>query len=43
MNVSHECFISSEEPKKNRHREIIELLRLEHLDIQERKSVINLI
>jgi len=41
--ISHECFILSEEPKKIRLTEITELLRLEHLDTQEKKSVINLI
>jgi len=41
--ISHECFISSEEPKRNRLAKITELLRLEHLDIQEKKNVINLI
>jgi len=41
--ISHECFILSEEPKKNRLTEITELLRLEHLNTQDRKSVINLI
>jgi len=35
--------LSSEELKKNRLMEITELLRLEHLDTQKRKSVINLI
>jgi len=42
-NTSHECFILSEEPKKDRLSEITELLRLEHLDTQEKRSVINLI
>jgi len=41
--ISHECFILSEEPKKDRLSEITELLRLEHLDTQEKRSVINLI
>jgi len=41
--ISHECFILSEEPKKDKLTEITELLRLEHLDIQEKESVINLI
>jgi len=41
--ISHECFILSEEPKKDRLTEITKLLRLEHLDTQEKKNVINLI
>jgi len=41
--ISHKCFILSEEPKKDRLMEITELLRIEHLDTQEKKSVINFI
>jgi len=36
-------MFSSEKFKKNKLTEIIELLRLKHLNIQERASVINLI
>jgi len=41
--ISHECLIVSEESKKNKLTEIIRLLCLEHLNTQERKSVIVLI
>jgi len=41
--ISHECLLLSEKPKKDKLTEIIELLRLEHLDTQEKESVINLI
>jgi len=41
--ISHECFILSEESKKDRLTEITELLRLEHLNTQEKKNVINFI
>jgi len=42
--ILHERFISSEESKKNRlTTENTKLLRLEHLDTQERKGVINFI
>jgi len=40
---SHECLVVSEEPKKSKLTEIIGLLRLEHLNIQEKESVIALI
>ncbi|XP_067209984.1 repetitive organellar protein-like [Linepithema humile] len=40
---SHECLVISEKPEENRLSEIIELLRLEHLNEKERKSVIKLI
>jgi len=41
--ISYECLVVSEELKKNKLTEIIGLLCLEHLNIQERKSVITLI
>jgi len=41
--ISHDCLLLSEEPRKNRLTEITELLRLEHLDTREKRSVINLI
>jgi len=41
--ILHKCFILSEEPKKDRLTEITKLLKLEHLDTQEKKNVINLI
>jgi len=37
-NTLHECFALTGEPKRSRFVEIIELLRLEHLDTQEKKS-----
>jgi len=37
IDISHESFILSEESKKDRLTEITELLRLEHLDTQEKK------
>jgi len=40
---SHECLVVSEELKKNTLTEIIELLRLEHMNTQERESVIVLV
>jgi len=42
-NTLHECFTLIGEPKRSRLAEIIELLRLEHLDNQEKKSMIDLI
>jgi len=41
--ISHECLVLSEEPKKNKVTEIIGLVHLEHLNIEEIKSVITLI
>jgi len=41
--VSNECLLVSEEIKKNRLTEIIDLLRLEHLNSAEKISVIKLI
>jgi len=41
--ILHECFILSEELKKDRLMKITELLRLNHLDTREKKNVINLI
>ncbi|KYN23115.1 hypothetical protein ALC57_04900 [Trachymyrmex cornetzi] len=42
-NVSLECFTLTEEPNENRHTEIVELLRLEHLNEREEKNIVNLI
>ncbi|KYN29284.1 hypothetical protein ALC57_01287 [Trachymyrmex cornetzi] len=41
--ITRECFALSEKPNKNRLTEIVELLRLEHLNTQEKGNIINLI
>jgi len=40
--ILHDCLLLFEEPKRDKLTEITELLRLEHLNTQEKKSVINL-
>jgi len=38
-NVSNECLVVSEKVKKNRLTEIIDSLRLEHLNTEEKKAL----